>query len=92
MVTDDGCGDVPRVVRADCRVTLFADDLVCILNALAQVSVEGRVRWRDGGERRRGGKAGGGGFVVAGRRDPPAYAFGATPLPRRRDVSEFAEF
>lgn len=42
--------DVPRVALVDCRVTLFVDDLVCILDSLAQVSGEGRVRWRDGGE------------------------------------------
>ena len=42
--------DVPRVARVDCLVTLFVDDLVCIPDALAQVSSEGRVRWRDGRE------------------------------------------
>jgi len=41
---DGGCGRyVPRVTRVDWE-TPFADDLVCILDALAQVSGEGRVR------------------------------------------------
>jgi len=46
-----GCAkDIPRIVRVDCRVALFADDLVCILGALAQVSNEGRVWRREGRE------------------------------------------
>ena len=42
------CG--PRCLVKDVpRVTLFADDLVCILGALARVPNEGRVQRRDRG-------------------------------------------
>ena len=82
--------DVPRVARVDFRVTLFADDLVCILSALAQVSNEGRVRRRD---RRRGRKAG---LLEVGGKSPTharlvLLARHRAPPPHR-DVSVFAEF
>ena len=76
-------GDVPRVTRVGCRATSFADDLVCILDALAQVSSEGRVRRREGREEGKGS-----GLVVSGRKDPSRAADLPSrphPTPRRRD-------